>query len=110
MVPPPPTAHTSVAELAHSESIGPPWGAGRCQPQPPTLPPPPGAGASGKPHSFGVPAPPQLDGARQAPHESIPPHPSATIPHDAPTAPHVVGVHPHRFAVPPPPHVCGGVH
>src|SRR4029077_21080531 len=53
--------------------------------------------------------PPQISPGGQAPHESVPSHPSTTSPHCAPNASHVIGVHPQRFATLTP-HVRGGPH
>src|SRR5207253_1765755 len=51
----------------------------------------------------------QVCGAVQVPQESMPPHPSGTIPQFLPRPTQVAGVQPHTLAAPPPPQVCGAV-
>src|SRR5215472_1822849 len=65
---------------------------------------------SGVPHTFGVPAPPQISGSAQMPQASQLPQPSTIPPQLAPCASQVVGVHgPQTLSTPPPPHVWGRV-
>ena len=63
-----------------------------------------------QPHTLGVPPPPQVWGAVQAPQSRVPPQPSEGAPQSLPAAAQVVGVQtlpPQTFGVPPPPQICG---
>jgi hypothetical protein len=61
------------------------------------------------PHVLARPAPPQISGSVQVPHDgTTPPQPSPMGPQLAPTSSHVSGVQggaPQTLGVPPPPHV-----
>jgi hypothetical protein len=62
------------------------------------------------PHTFGVPAPPQVTPMPlHVPQSNVPPQPSPTLSQFAPRAAHVLGVQPHTFTTPPPAQVCGAV-
>jgi hypothetical protein len=72
---------------------------------PTTLPPP---------HTLGLPAPPQMAGEVQAaPHETVPPQPSAIEPQFMPAGQLAIGVQggaPQTFWVPEPPHTWPTAH
>jgi hypothetical protein len=64
------------------------------------------------PHWLGTPPPPQVCGAVQSPHWTMPPQPSEIGPHDIADG-HFAGTQvlfpPHWFATPPPPQVSGAL-
>src|SRR4051812_25407292 len=75
--------------------------------RPGTVPVGSGSRSAVQPHTFGVPAPPQVLGDEQTPHTSVIVQPSEITPQFLPWAAHVVGVQPQTLDMPVPPHVCG---